>query len=39
MLKLIQSGLFGGQLFHVATKELVERYNACLDDIGWSGRR
>lgn len=34
MLKLIQSGLFGGQLFHVATKELVERYNACLDDIG-----
>lgn len=34
MLKLIQSGLFGGQLFHVGTKELVERYNECLDDIG-----
>jgi hypothetical protein len=34
MLKLIQSGLFGGHLFHVATKELVERYNACLEDIG-----
>ena len=34
MLKLIQSGLFGGKLFHVATKELVGRYNACLEDIG-----
>ncbi|MBL7939901.1 MAG: hypothetical protein JNL43_11120 [Flavobacteriales bacterium] len=34
MLKLIQSGLFGGKLHHVATKELVERYNACLEDIG-----
>ena len=34
MLKLINSGLFGGQLFHVATADMVRRYNECLEDIG-----
>ena len=34
MLKLIQSGLFGGRLFHVGTADLVKRYNDCLEDIG-----
>src|SRR5687768_892842 len=34
MLKLIQSGLFGGKLFHVGSADMVERYNACLEDIG-----
>ncbi len=34
MLNLINSGLFGGQLFHVATADMVRRYNLCLEDIG-----
>ncbi len=34
MLKLIQSGLFGRQLHHVGTARSVQRYNACLEDIG-----
>jgi hypothetical protein len=34
MIKLIESGLFGGRLIAVDTPELVRRYNACLTDIG-----
>lgn len=34
MLNLINSGLFGGQLFHVGSADMVRRYNECLEDIG-----
>jgi hypothetical protein len=34
MIKLIESGLFGGRLIAVDTPEMVERYNECLTDIG-----
>ncbi|MFT4522506.1 MAG: hypothetical protein ACI8ZN_001456 [Bacteroidia bacterium] len=34
MIKLIESGLFGGNLFAVDKPYLVERYNSCLNAIG-----